>query len=165
MSIDVLKRVVWFVILCGVQALVLNHIHLFNCATPLLYVYFVVLFPLNYPKWGLLLWSFMLGLVIDMFSNTPGEAAASLTLVGASQPYFFQLFVQRDAPEDIKPSLRTIGPTKFSFYAFTLVLLHCLVFFTLESFNFFNWLQWLECILGSTLITFILIMTIESVKK
>ncbi len=165
MSIDVLKRVVWFVILCGVQALVLNHIHLFNCATPLLYVYFVVLFPLNYPKWGLLLWSFMLGLVIDMFSNTPGEAAASLTLVGAAQPYFFQLFVQRDAPEDIKPSLRTIGPTKFSFYAFTLVLLHCLVFFTLESFNFFNWLQWLECILGSTLITFILIMTIESVKK
>ena len=165
MSIDVLKRVVWFVILCGVQALVLNHIHLFNCATPLLYVYFVVLFPLNYPKWGLLLWSFMLGLVIDMFSNTPGEAAASLTLVGAAQPYFFQLFVQRDALEDIKPSLRTIGPTKFSFYAFTLVLLHCLVFFTLESFNFFNWLQWLECILGSTLITFILIMTIESVKK
>lgn len=165
MSIDALKRVVWFVILCIVQALVLNNIHLFNCATPLLYVYFVIIFPLNYPKWGLLLWSFMLGLVIDMFSNTPGEAAASLTLIGAIQPYFFQLFVQRDAPEDIKPSLRSIGHTKFLFYAFVIVFIYCLVFFTLESFNFFNWLQWLESVLGSTLITFILIITIESVKK
>ena len=36
MEFDIIKRVALFVVLCVVQALVLNHIHLFGCATPLL---------------------------------------------------------------------------------------------------------------------------------
>lgn len=60
MTIDLLKRTGWFLVFVLAQALVLGRIHLFNCATPLLYVYFVTSFPRNYPKWGTLLWSFML---------------------------------------------------------------------------------------------------------
>lgn len=165
MVIDIIWRSLVFFVLCLVQALVLNHIHLFGCATPLLYVYMVLLFPRGYHKWAILLWSFMLGLAVDTFSNTPGVAAASLTLIGAVQPYFFDMFVQRDAPENLRPSVRSIGVMKFSFYVFTLVLLYCVVFFTLETFCFFHWLRWLECIGGSTLITVILILTIESVRK
>lgn len=165
MAIDLVKRTFSFAVLCLVQALVLNRIHLLDCATPLLYVYMVIVFPYNYPKWGILLWSFMLGLAIDSFSNTPGVASASLTLVGAVQPYFFRLFVQRDAPEDISPSTASIGMAKFTFYASVLVLLYCLLFFTLETFSFFNWLQWLKCVGGSTVITVILVLTIESVRK
>ena len=47
------------------QALVFNYIHLFGYATVLLYVYFVVMFPRNYPRWAILLWSFFLGLSAD----------------------------------------------------------------------------------------------------
>ena len=72
MTTDVINRIVGFVVLCLVQALVLNHIHIFGFATPLLYVYMVLQFRRNYPKWGILLWSFLLGMVIDTFSNTPG---------------------------------------------------------------------------------------------
>ena len=68
MAIDSLKRLLYFVLLCLTQVLVLNRIHLFGYATPLLYVYFVLLFPRNYPKWALLLWCFALGLVNDTFS-------------------------------------------------------------------------------------------------
>lgn len=165
MTIDLGKRIVAFVVLCLVQALVLNRIHLFDCATPLLYVYMIIIFPHDYPKWGILLWSFMLGISIDTFSNTPGVASASLTLVGAVQPYFFRLFIQRDAPDDIAPSVKSIGVAKFTFYATVLVLLYCLLFFTLETFSFFNWLRWLQCVGGSTAITVILILTLESVRK
>lgn len=38
MSIDLVKRLATFVVLVLVQGLVFNHIHLFNCATPLLYI-------------------------------------------------------------------------------------------------------------------------------
>ena len=38
MSIDLIKRLGIFVVLVLVQGLVFNHIHLFNCATPLLYI-------------------------------------------------------------------------------------------------------------------------------
>ena len=119
----------------------------------------------NYPKWGTLLWSFSIGLTVDILSNTPGMAAASLTLIGAIQPYFMELFVQRDAADNLTPSLKTLGYGKFTFFASMLTLFYCLVFFTLETFSFFNFSQWIAQILGSALISLVIILTIESVRK
>jgi len=165
MAIDTLRRALVFVVLCLVQALVFNHIHLFGCATILLYVYFVVMLPRNYPRWAGLLWSFALGLSVDMFTNTPGMAAAALTLTGFLQPYLLQLFLPREAPENLKSAASSLGFTKFLTMAFILVFIHCLVFFTIESFGFFNWQQWALNIVGTTLLTVLLIMTLESFRK
>ena len=164
MAIDALRRALIFVVLCLAQALVFNHIHLFGCATVLLYVYFVVMFPRNYPRWAILLWSFFLGLAVDMFSNTPGMAAASLTLTGFLQPYLLELFLPREAPENMKCGVYTLGFSKFLTMAFRLVFVHCFVFFTIESFGFFNWLQWLESIGGSFCITMLLLLVIENFR-
>lgn len=164
MSTDFLKRLGLFVVFVMIQAMVLGRMHLFDYATPMLYVYFVTMFPRNYPKWAILLWSFAMGLTIDVFSNTPGVAAASLTLIGAIQPYFFELFVPRDSVEDLRPSLRNIGMVKYTYYIVPLVVLYCLVFFSLEAFNFFNWVDILKCVCGSAVITLVLIMTFESVS-
>lgn len=79
MSIDFLKRLLLFFGLLLAQVLVLNHVHLFGVAIPLLYVYFVLSFPRDYSRNGALVWSFLLGLFIDIFSNTPGVAAFSMT--------------------------------------------------------------------------------------
>ena len=165
MSIDFIKRAVLFVAFVLAQALVLGRIHLFHYATPLLYVYFVTLFPRNYPKWGVLTWAFVMGLTVDMFFNTPGVAAASLTAVAAIQPYFYALFVPRDAAENLEPSLLNLGPTKYSYYIVTLVTVYCLLFFTLELFSFDNLFEWLMCVVGSTLITLLLIFTFEIAKR
>lgn len=165
MSIDFLRRLFVFVLLCLAQALVLNRIQLFHCAMPLLYVYLAIVFPRNYPRWAILLWCFAMGVCVDAFSNTPGVAAASMTLVGVLQPYLLELFLPRDAEEEIKSSVKALGLGKFSTLASILTLLYCLVFFAIESFNFFNWLYWLECVAGSTLITLVLILTLESVRK
>jgi rod shape-determining protein MreD len=165
MLIDTFRRTLLFGILCLVQALVFNHIHLFDCATPLLYVYFVLLFPRNFPKWAILVWSFIMGLVIDTFSNTPGVAAASMTFLGLIQPYLMIPFTPRDSPDDLVPSMKTLGLTKFIYFAVIAVFIYCLLFFTLEAFNFFNWLQWLENILASTVLTSVLILVIENVRR
>jgi len=165
MAIDALRRALIFVVLCLTQVLVFNHIHLFGYATVLLYVYFVVMFPRNYPRWAILLWSFFLGLAVDMFSSTPGMAAASLTLTGFLQPYLLELFLPREAPENMKSALATLGFTKFLTLASILVFVQCLLFFTIESFSFFNWLQWLLNVIGSTVLTVILLMALESVRK
>ena len=165
MAIDTLRRFGVFAVLWLAQALVLNQIHLFGCAMPLLYVYFVIIFPRNYPKWAILLWCFFLGLCLDMFSNTPGMAAASLTLAGAVQPYLLELFIPRDATENIKSSAATLGLSKFLTLTIIIVTLYCLVFFSIEAFTFFNWLQWLMNIGGSSVVTILLIMTIETIRK
>lgn len=164
MTIDVLRQLGFFAVLCLAQAFVFNRIHLFGCATPLIYIYMIMKLERNYPKWGALLWSFALGLTVDVLSNTPGVAAASLTLIGVIQPYFMELFVQRDAPDNLSPSIKSLGYGKFCFFASTLTLLYCTVFFTLETFSFFNLTQWIAQILGSTLISLVIILTIESVR-
>lgn len=165
MTIDLLRQLGVFAVLCLAQAFVFNRIHLFGCATPLIYIYMIIKLERNYPKWGILLWSFALGVIVDALSNTPGVAAASLTLIGAVQPYFMELFVQRDAAENLMPSLKTLGYGKFSFFAAMLTLLYCIVFFTLETFSFFNFSQWVAQVLGSAIISLVIILTIESVRK
>lgn len=165
MTTDSLKRIALFLVFVLAQALVLGGIHLFNCATPLLYVYFVLMFPRNYPKWALLLWSFTMGLLIDVLFNTPGLAAASLTLIAVIQPYLLEAFTTQDSAENLEPTLDTLGWEKYAIYAATLVLLFCTVIYSLEMFSFFNLLHWAMCIIGSTLITLVFIFTFEIARS
>ncbi|MBR1388049.1 MAG: rod shape-determining protein MreD [Prevotella sp.] len=164
MSIEIVKRLGWFVFLCLVQVLVLNHIHLFDVAIPLLYIYFPITFHRGTPKWAALLWSFVMGLAIDVFSNTPGLAAGCLTLVGLLQPYLLELFVPRDSIEELEVSAATLGYGKFATLSLILLLIFCLAFFALEAFNFFDWQMWLVSAGSSTLLTLVLILAIESVR-
>lgn len=165
MSIDFFKRLATFTVLLLVQGLVFNNIHLFNSATPMMHVIFVLHFRRNFPRWAVLMWSFMLGLCVDVFANTPGVAAASMTAVAFIQPYFLELFLSRDSADDLMPSMHTLGVASYFWYAFVLVLIYCLLFFTLETFNFFNWQQWLACIGGSFALSLVLIMAIENFRK
>lgn len=165
MTTDFLKRIVLFLVFVLAQALVLGGIHLFNCATPLLYVYFVMMFPRNYPKWALLLWSFTMGLLIDVLFNTPGLAAASLTLIAAIQPYLLEAFTTQDSAENLEPTLKTLGWEKYTVYAVMTVLIFCVVIYSLEMFSFFNLLHWAMCVIGSTLITLVFIFTFEIARS
>ena len=164
MSIEFFKRLGWFVVLCLVQVLILNHIHLFDVAIPLLYVYFTITFQRGTPKWMILLWSFALGLAIDVFSNTPGLASGSLTLIAVIQPYLLELFVPRDSSENLEVSVSALGLSKFVIFTAVLLVVYSLVFFALEAFSFYNWQYWLAYAGASSLLTFVLIMAIESVR-
>ena len=165
MTTDSLKRIALFLVFVLAQSLVLGGIHLFKCATPLLYVYFVMMFPRNYPKWALLLWSFTMGLLIDVLFNTPGLAAASLTLIAAIQPYLLEAFTTQDSAENLEPTLKTLGWEKYTVYAVMTVLIFCVVIYSLEMFSFFNLLHWAMCVIGSTLITLVFIFTFEITRS
>ncbi len=165
MTADLLKRLLWFFLFVLAQVLVLGRIHLFHVATPLFYVYFVALFPRNYPKWSVLVWSFLLGLAVDTFSNTPGLASSSLTLIAAIQPYLLEAFAPRESAENLEPSATALGASKFGTYIFLLVFLYCIVFYTLEIFSFLSWEQWILCVGGSTAITLLLVATFEYARS
>ena len=165
MNLDSLKGALLFILLLLVQVLVLNNIHLLDCATPLLYIYIALLFKRDYPRWGIMLLCFLMGLGTDMFANTPGVGAASMTLIGTLQPYLLSLFLNRDAPDDLKPGMKSLGVSTFSYYTFTVTLLYCIIFFTIETFNFFNWTQWSKNVIGSSLLTTALILAVENIRK
>ena len=165
MKYGLLKDLVVFAALALLQVMVLSHIQLFGFATPMLCVYFVMLFRRHYPRWALLLWSFLMGVVVDSFSNTPGVASASMTLVSMIQPPLLEAFMQRESDENLKPSLRSLGLANYLFYSSILIFVFVASLFTLETFSFFNWTEWLESIGGSFVFTLIMVIVIESVRK
>ena len=165
MNVDFFRRLLLYTVLILAQVLVLNHIHLFGYATPLLYIYFVISFRRNYPKWAILLWSFMLGLTVDGFSNTPGVAASAMTFAGLIQPYLLELFMQRDSEDDFQPSIQTMGLASYTYFSMWLPLIYCGIFFTVETFTFFNWLQWILNIVASTIISLLLIVVIDNLRR
>ena len=165
MTIDFLRRLFVCIIVCLLQVLVFNRIFLFDVAMPLMAVYFIIAMPRGYPRWGTLLWSFFLGLTVDMFRNTPGVTAAALTIVGMVQPYLIELFLPRDAEPDIKSSARSLGVWHFLSLATILVVIFCLIFFVLTAFAFAAWLYSLQCALASALLTLTLIMAFETIRR
>lgn len=162
--IDLTRRLALLAVLVLLQALVLNHIHLFHVATPLLYILLPLGFDTRQPRWSALLWCFATGLLVDVFSNTPGMAAGSMTLVGLVQPPLLRLFVQDDDADFFRPTLRNMGWLKYTAYALALTLLYCLAFFSLEAFSFFNPLLWAENVGASTLFTLVLVLAIGKIR-
>lgn len=161
MSTDFFYRLGLFLVLGFLQVLVFNHMHLFGYAIPFVYVFFVLTFRRNYPRWAVLLWCFCLGLAIDVFSSTPGVAAAALTFIGLLQPYMLTLFAPRDSAEDMEGSIRTLGITRFLYYDTITSFIFCLLFFALEDFSFFNILSFTASVLGSTAFTAVTVYMAE----
>ena len=165
MKIELVNRLVMFVTLLVAQVLILNNVRLFGVGTPLLYVYFAITFRRNFPKWLVLVSCFMLGLLVDVFSNTPGLASTVMTLVGLAQCYLMNLLAPRDSAEDLEASVKTLGISKFATLSSFLVVIYCLLFFALETFNFFDVLLWLARSVVSAVLTLVLVFAIESVRS
>ena len=160
----ILNRIAWFVGLAFVQALLLNNISLFGLATPFIYVYFILALDKDTDPISLMAMAFALGLVIDIFSNTPGVNAGASVLLAFLRPSLLRLFSPRDEYENFEPGIYTLGIWPFVRYAFVSVLLHHTVLFFLEAFSFAHIGFLLLRILCSALLTVVLIMAIEFVR-
>lgn len=158
---DTLRRLLFGILLCLLQALVFSHIRLFGYATPLLYVYFAIKIPRGYPRGLTLLWCFAIGLTVDMFADTPGVAAFSMTLIGLVQPYLLELFLPRDAEPDMPVGYLSMEWGKFASFSLLMVTIYCLVFFTVEAFSVTHWQYMAVCFASSTLLTLTLILACE----
>jgi len=159
-DITTLYKIRMFVILVLVQALVLNYVQLFGCATPLLYIYFLIELPRGIAKWKLYLWGFFLGLTIDTFLNTPGVATISCTTAAALRPYILEPFLTVDASADFVPGFRQMGVDKFLYFTGTYTAVYCVIFFTVDYFTFWHFGLWLLSIFASFLLTLLTIAAV-----
>ncbi|MBQ8968441.1 MAG: rod shape-determining protein MreD [Bacteroidaceae bacterium] len=159
-----LKRLLQMLGLMALQVLVCNHIHLFGYATPMLYVLFLAYLPLNANRIGSLLWAFVLGLSVDIFSNTFGAAAAALTFAAFVQWPLLQAWAPKESVEDMVPTYQTMGVWNHIRYLAVLATVHHLVFYLLESFSYFHWESLLISVGSSLLLSLVLMLTIDSLR-
>ena len=154
----VTHQIGWFLGLAMVQVLVLNQMHILGYATPFLYIYFILKLNTRISRNALMLWAFTLGLLVDMFGNTPGMKAASATLLAFSRTSILRLVTLRDMDEGFRPSVRSLGLSSFSRYIFLSCSLFCSVLFLIDTFSFYDLpvlcLKILSCIISTMLCVF-----------
>lgn len=124
-----------FISLFLLQIIIFNNINLFGFVSPFPYVLFIILFPVNGNKSALLISSFFLGLLLDIFSNSGGIHTTASILLAYFRPSIFKFaFGVSYEYQTIKLN-DTLTPERFSFL-FVAILLHHLVLFILEAFQF-----------------------------
>lgn len=145
----VLNNIIKFISLLLLQVLVLNHMNLFGFINPLVYIVWVLLFPIKKNKATLLLLSFLLGLSIDFFSDSGGiHAAATLFIAYIRIPVLNAILGKSDF-DYVLFNLRSIAFVKAFSFITVLTFIHHFVVFSLEYFSFNS----ISSILYNTLLT------------
>ena len=167
MTYDVINKTLWFVGLVLLQVLVLNKITMGGMATPLPYIYLLVTWNRDGVRWVLLLVGFILGLVIDTFTNLPGINAAACVLLAMMQPIYLNLFIPREQQDEhsLLPSVSTLRWEGFLKFALFCVLTHHFTTLVLEFFSVADIWGLLLRVLGCTLLTMFVILVFELLRK
>ncbi|EHQ28374.1 rod shape-determining protein MreD [Mucilaginibacter paludis] len=136
MSRTILINLIRFILLVLVQVFLLKNVTLYSLATPYVYILFILLLPFEIPNVLLFILSFILGLSIDAFYDTPGLHAAACTLLAFVRISFINITVQKDGfDNEPEPTLSVMGFRWYFTYVLVLTLIHHFFLFNLEVFS------------------------------
>jgi len=148
-----------FIILVLLQIFVFNHFQLMGFINPYVYILFILLLPLETPKWLLLVLGFIIGYVIDYFSHSIGINIFSTVLVAYLRPVFIKYVIPKLEPgPDVRISIKQIGFSSFLTYTGLLVFIHHITLFYLEIFRLSYFFITLKHAILSSIVTIILIL-------
>lgn len=144
-----------FIGLILVQVLVLNNINFAGFVNPYLYVLFILLYPIKNNRTFFLTLSFLIGLAVDIFSDSGGVNAGASVFIAFMRPIILKFsFGMVYEYQTLKFNNTEIG-NRMIYFAI-LIIVHHFVLFSLEVFNFSEILLILKKTLFSSIFTLIL---------
>ncbi|MEL0457302.1 rod shape-determining protein MreD [Flavobacteriaceae bacterium SZ-1-7] len=155
-----------FVALVILQVLILNHINFLGYINPYIYILFIALFPVKHNRIVLMLLSFLLGLIIDLFLDTGGAHAAASVFIAYARPLVLKSsFGTIYEHQTVKFNTIDFG-SKLTYFTLLTVLHHFVLFF-LEIFSVSKILLVFQKTLFSSIFTILLsvIVTIIFSRK
>ena len=141
-----------FILFAFLQIVLFNHIHLFGYATPLPYILFIILYPLHSNKKIMLIFSFLLGWILDIFHNSGGVHATACLFLAYFRNSFLKISYGVSYEYHIIKITEKISKELIT-YIILSVVFHHTIFYVLEIFNFDFILEILLKTVTSTLIT------------
>lgn len=150
-----------FVLLVLLQVLIFNHINFMGYINPYVYILFIILYPISNNRQLFIFLSFLLGLIIDIFSDSGGIHAAACVTIAYARPLFLKFsFGTSYEHQTLRIGNSEMGQ-RISYFT-TIILLHHIVLFSLEVFNTYNILLIIKKSLFSGIFTLImcLILTV-----
>ena len=145
-----------FITLVLVQVLIFNQVQFSGFFNPYVYVLFIILLPLSTPRYAVLILAFLLGLTIDIFSNSLGIHSAATVFVAYVRPLIIRIISNREDDKSDFPGLNQNKLSWFISYVLLMVLLHHTVLFYLEVYTFVNFLNTLYRVILSSIFSIII---------
>jgi len=161
MSIEIFgKNILGFLLYIIIQLLIFNNIGISSLEiVPVFYLIFLIMLPIETPKWMLLISAFFMGLSIDIFSDTSGLNAFSTVLIAFLRPFVVQYLSPRGGYDTgTLPRIRIMGANWFIKYSGLLIFIHQFSYYFMENFGFEDFFYvFLKVIIGS-IFTLILVI-------
>lgn len=164
-SQTVIKLVLTFVIYLVLQIVVLRNFVFFDVAFCFVYIACILLLPDEIdPIWVILI-SFLIGLLVDIFYNTAGVHASASVMIGYLRGYIIKfLFPTKGVENEITISLRDMGGERFVRYVAILTIIHHSMLFFVEAGGFQFFLITVLKIICSVIFTTFLIIILQYVR-
>ncbi|MBT8307664.1 MAG: rod shape-determining protein MreD [Maribacter sp.] len=161
MNSGYLINIIRFILLVLVQVLVFNRLNFFGFINPMVYILFLYWYPIKQNRSVFIGLGFLLGLSIDFFSDTMAlHSAATITIAYLRPTMMRFVFGINYEFQSFKLS-NTTKAQQFTFLAL-LILVHHLVYFSLEIFSFANLLLIVKKVLSIGLASLILCLLFGS---
>ena len=127
-----------FIALVFLQVFVLNNILLFGYINPYIYIAFVFFYPLKKERFLFLTLAFLLGLTIDIFSDSGGINAFATLFIAFIRLFFIRLIFKKTEIDYPLFKIHDEAFGKVFNYVVILTLIHHFILFSLASFSFSN---------------------------
>ncbi|MGB5666040.1 MAG: rod shape-determining protein MreD [Maribacter sp.] len=154
-------NIIRFILLVLAQVLVFNRLNFFGSINPMVYILFLYWYPIKEHRSAFIGLSFLLGLFVDFFSDTMAiHTAATLTIAYLRPTIMRFVFGINYEFQSFKLS-NTTKAQQFTFLAL-LIVVHHLVYFSLEIFSLTNVLLIVKKVLFNGLASIILCLLFSS---
>ncbi|HOS83331.1 MAG TPA: hypothetical protein PK199_00300 [Bacteroidales bacterium] len=131
------KNILRFFTLFGLQILIFNNIPIFGYSLPYVYILFFIMLPFDIHKTFLLILGFILGILIDFSTNSPGVHASATLAIAFLRPYILAKMAPRQGYDlNSQPMQAYYGFRWFFQYALIIVSIHHTILFFNLSFSF-----------------------------
>ena len=161
---DLVRNTIRFVLFILVQYYVLFQIRpLHQFVVPYIYYLYVLWLPFSMGRMSLMLVSFLFGLTLDYFTQTPGLHAAACVMIAYLRSFVVNILIpQEGAEQNYKsPSPVSMGWAPYAVYVLVLTLLHHIYLVLLEWLQFGSFLFFLGKILATSGISLMLVLITE----
>lgn len=166
MNKSTLDLIIWTLILILAQALIFNHVCVLGIAVPFVFLYGIVKLPLSVTKDWIYTIGFVIGLILDVFSDTLGMNTLACTILAALRQPIIRLYISRDNElSNPTPGIRSLGIFTFTKYVLTITLLYTTLIFFIEAFSAWGFWRVILRIVTSTILTAFILVGIDSLTS
>ncbi|TAI48053.1 rod shape-determining protein MreD [Flagellimonas allohymeniacidonis] len=155
MNSVVFLNILRFILLVLTQVLIFNTLNFMGFINPMVYVIFLYWYPIKGNRGVFMLTAFLLGLIIDLFSDTLALHALATLTAAYARPLIMRFCFGVNYEFQNFSFKNTTKVQRLTFLAL-LVLVHQMVFFFLEILSFSHLLLILKKIFATSLVTIFL---------